>query len=809
MKKLLTSILGIALYLASFAQAPQGFNYQAVIRDTEGQPISEQQVSIRLTLQDEVGEANHYAETHVLNTSPQGLVSLVVGNGTPVEKAFANIPWIEGNVYIKVEVDPSGGTSYTELGITKLQAVPYALHAQSANRFVADPGAVEGDPLFVVRNSQDQIVFAVYEQGVRVYVDGDPTDEEKGNKSGFAIGGLTGFKDTGEDYFRVSRAYTHVLFDTDAKGNKSGFAIGGLTGFKDQGNETYGNKSFGIKNTAGYMSITTENYFIGHESGQKTTEGLYNSFMGYESGYSNTTGSNNSFIGYRTGYYNLAGNSNTFLGDSSGFGNTSGSGNLFVGKNSGIANTIGNYNSFIGYESGYSNTTGLNNSFVGSYSGYSNISGSNNSFVGQSAGYYNETGDGNSFIGIDAGYSNTVGKYNSFLGYRTGYENDTASFNVFIGYQSGYNNTSFKNIFLGYQSGYNNESSNNVFIGTQAGKTNSTGYENVFLGNEAGYSNVGGGVNVFIGHKTGWFNQNGGQNVFMGFVSGYKNTDGMENTYLGDQCGYSGTSASANVFVGATAGWYNTASENVFIGKSAGFYNTFGGITGDEGSRNVFVGRSSGLSNTKGYFNTSVGYKSLYSNTTGTYNTALGYLAFEGGAEFTNSTALGNGATIGESNQVRIGNSSVTSAWVQVAWSVGSDERIKENVNENVPGLDFIKLLRPVTFNYNISKQNEIQGATNNFECDSKYDIEKILYSGFIAQEVEKAAESIGYNFSGIDKSGTLMGLKYSSFTIPLVKAVQELNEKNEQQQKIIEIQHMEIESLKSEIEAIKAIIGK
>ena len=94
-------------------------------------------------------------------------------------------------------------------------------------------GTPDEEPLFVVRNSDGNTVFAVYEQRVSIYVDGDPADEEKGNRSGFAIGGLTGLKDTDEEYFRVSRGYTQVLFDDDAKGNRSGFAIGGLTGFKD------------------------------------------------------------------------------------------------------------------------------------------------------------------------------------------------------------------------------------------------------------------------------------------------------------------------------------------------------------------------------------------------------------------------------------------------------------------------------------------------------------------------------------------------------------------------------------------------
>ena len=90
------------------------------------------------------------------------------------------------------------------------------------------------EPIFKILNSNNEIVFAVYEQGVRIYVGSEPEEKGKGNRSGFAIGGLTGFKadENEKDYFSVSRERTQVLFDDQGKGNRSGFAIGGLTGLK-------------------------------------------------------------------------------------------------------------------------------------------------------------------------------------------------------------------------------------------------------------------------------------------------------------------------------------------------------------------------------------------------------------------------------------------------------------------------------------------------------------------------------------------------------------------------------------------------
>lgn len=76
-----------------------------------------------------------------------------------------------------------------------------------------------------------------------------------------------------------------------------------------------------------------------------------------------------------------------------------------------------------------------------------------------------------------------------------------------------------------------------------------------------------------------------------------------------------------------------------------------------------------------------------------------------------------------------------------------------------------------------------------------------MTFSGFLAQEVEQAARSIGYNFSGVDapkNDKSLYGLRYAEFTVPLVKAVQE-------QQALIESQKQEIRDLWTRLEAVEA----
>jgi len=75
-----------------------------------------------------------------------------------------------------------------------------------------------------------------------------------------------------------------------------------------------------------------------------------------------------------------------------------------------------------------------------------------------------------------------------------------------------------------------------------------------------------------------------------------------------------------------------------------------------------------------------------------------------------------------------------------------------------------------------------------------------IRYTGFIAQEVEQAAQAAHFNFSGVqipkDQEKELYGIRYAEFVVPLVKATQELNQKIEKQEKIIAKQQLLIEQL-------------
>ncbi|MGC9343331.1 MAG: hypothetical protein ACP5E3_11575, partial [Bacteroidales bacterium] len=113
------------------AQAPEKMSYQAIIRNSEGELLKNSSVGIRIQIlyNSEFGEAL-YVENQSVQTNDNGLLSLIIGEGTVVSGDLSTIDWSDGPYYLKTETDPTGGTNYSISGATELLSVPYALYAQ-------------------------------------------------------------------------------------------------------------------------------------------------------------------------------------------------------------------------------------------------------------------------------------------------------------------------------------------------------------------------------------------------------------------------------------------------------------------------------------------------------------------------------------------------------------------------------------------------------------------------------------------------------------------------------------------------------
>ncbi|MGB4848521.1 MAG: tail fiber domain-containing protein, partial [Saprospiraceae bacterium] len=424
------------------------------------------------------------------------------------------------------------------------------------------------------------------------------------------------------------------------------------------------------------------------------------------------------------------------------------------------------------YASLHSNTSGNFNTTAGYYALYTNTAGSLNTAIGFDALNYNTIGESNIAAGPFALFSNTTASENTAIGLGALY---TQSYNPGIAWSSG-------NTAIGYNALFANQplstinGINNTAVGHSSLHANSTGWDNTAVGVSALYSNTTGWQNTALGRQALFYNIEGDNNNAIGFKALRQNTSGNGNTAIGD---------------------YSLYTNNI-------------------GEFNAAIGYNALYDNTTGSYNTACGDYALSKNMTGHDNTSIGFNSGTaiGATNLINTVNIGNNGYLNQaSNQDFIGN--LSTAWIggQTTWfTYASDARVKNNVQDDVKGLDFISRLRPVTYNLDITAMREITGNEDTKDYPEKYDIEKIKQSGFLAQEVEQAATASGYNFNGFTRPKTdkeLYTMSYSLFVVPLVKAVQELSQENTQLKTALNLMKSENENLSKRIENIESILGK
>ncbi|HLF65039.1 MAG TPA: tail fiber domain-containing protein [Saprospiraceae bacterium] len=552
-----------------------------------------------------------------------------------------------------------------------------------------------------------------------------------------------------------------------------------------------------------------DNVAIGEGSLNANTQGNANIGIGRKAMTNNITGSRNVAIGNAAMYQTQSDLiSNVAVGDSA---------MAFAQKDNGVANpfsvavganalkkTQGFWNNAVGYNALSENTTGDGNTAFGYEALKSNIGGGQNVALGASALKMNGSGQSNVAVGSNA-LTNATNNYNVAVGNFALSALTSGNRNVAIGNGAMYQtqNDLIGNVAVGdsamafaqKDNGVSNPFSvavgvnalkktqgfwNNA-VGYNALSENTTGDGNTALGYEALKSNISGGQNVALGASALKMNESGYSNTAMGVDALRGNVGGFENTAVGREA--------LKVNLGGNS---NTA---------VGIWSLLDNVSGNS---NTAVGRDAVGNNISGHNNTGVGRDALLANTSGGERTALGYSANSTGTNYTNSTGIGYNADCTASNQIFIGNGAVTDIGGVVNWTILSDRQFKTQVTENVPGIAFIQRLRPVTYHFDLRAYDDFFAEHYNERDPSlqtNREKEQIQYSGFIAQEVESAAQAIGYNFSGVDapkNENDFYGLRYAEFVVPLVKAVQELSSLNSQlQQQLLSLQ-AEVETLKS-----------
>ncbi len=847
MKKISTCLLSLAMCFALMAlapslmraQAPQSINYQAIVRDNTGAILTAHNVGMRFTIMNGIEGEILYQETADLVSNQFGLVTHGIGSGTPVQGTFESISWGSVDAWLVVDLDVNGGTNYITMGASQLLSVPYALFAATGNEGPQGPQGPQGPMGIQGLAGADG---AKGDQGDK----GDPGEPGPTGPPGQdGVPGMDGTPGMDGSNGAIWLTGSGIPADTSGQINdlylnndngdyylKTGSAVwmleGNLTGPSGSGgglgegsaigNTTYWNGSSWVINNHNLyndgvnVGINTASplaklHITGSANGTQLLIDAYggqtsaNPILKIRSGagtdliWMNSDDSTNLFLGLKAGKSNLIGsfaNFNTFIGSYAGTANTTGYLNASSGSFALQANTTGALNTAEGANALFSNVTGSGNTAIGTNALSANIDGTSNTAAGKTALSSNLHGSYNTAFGSNALYSNVNSLYNTAVGYDALYLNGTGNNNTAIGANAlNFNTTGIENTANGASSLMNNNTGNyNVGIGMNALQANTAGSGNTAVGRYALANNVAANNNTAFGVQALETNIAGSDNTGLGAGALRSNTLGINNVGVGMVSLNKNTVGSYNTALGLGSLTNNIdGNNNTAVGISALLVNA-------SGLQNTAIGGNALQSSTTGSFNVAVGQLAMMANTTGDFNTAVGQSSGWATMTLDNTTCVGYdaGGVVNSSNRIELGNTSVGVIAGQVAFSTYSDARIKDNVRADVPGLDFINRLQPVTYNLNIHRENEMIGKRDaDHDWKGKYDLEKVRMTGFLAQDVEEAAQEAHYDFSGVQRPenpNELYSLRYSDFVVPLVKSVQEINAKMES----------EITNLKSEI---------
>ena len=787
-KHFLFAVIVIAVSVTSRAQTPQLINYQAIARSITGNILNGQTISVRLIIHtDSAAGPVEYQEVQIVTTNAYGLFSLQIGNGTTVGGAMSSIDWSNGAKYLQVEVDPTGASSYIDMGTQKLVSVPYSLYSENAATATTLSGGVpmsgdvsgtntatdviklQGRAVSSVSPTTGQVLQWSGTAWVPMSV-GTGTGDVTSITAGTGLSGGTITTSGTISMPNVGTAGSHgsatqiPVFTTDAQGRVTSVTNTSITA------TTY---------TAG-AGIT----IAGSTINAKNTTALWNADQLQGNDISTVLPATGQVLKWDGTSWTPANDSvNTYTAGTA----LSLTGTTFSAQN---ATALWNADQLQGNNvSASTPSTGQVLQWSGSIWAPAtpslawNVTGNTGTnpatnFVGttdlnalrfrvnnQWAGELNPN-TGNTSLGLNAGNAAT-----------------TANSNIAIGTNALYSNTTVGNI---------------IAIGDSALYSQNAGIQNMAVGSKALYSSTNGNNNTAIGTQSMYTNKSGYQNTATGLQTLYSNTTGAQNTAMGTVSLYSNTVGSDNVAYGSGSLQFNTTGDqNTAIGVQSLDQNTVG-------QENTAIGYTSMYFNT-GSNNTSLGRASLYTNTTGSNNTAIGYAADVSSGGLSNATAVGNGAIVNASNKAVIGNTTVATIGGYQNWTNLSDGRFKTDIQEDVPGLDFILKLRPVTYHFEARKFEHFLGRPDSViqKSSSSYDAaESQVRTGFIAQDVEKAAQETGYDFSGVHKPANdkdNYSLAYAEFTVPLVKAVQEQQKTISDLQKQVEVLMKRIDDLEKE----------
>lgn len=521
---------------------------------------------------------------------------------------------------------------------------------------------------------------------------------------------------------------------------------------------------------AGFTNYGLQNTGIGTQVLYSNVSGDNNTAIGSTAMSANISGSNNTATGFWAMAYNLIGSANTANGYNALSHNTTGNGNTAMGYE--VMNNsfnLGDYNSAIGSYSLNKNNSGNFNAALGAYALYFNSTGSENTATGYQSLFNNSSGINNTANGSQSMYYNTLGSYNTANGYQALYNNRQGSYNTASGYTALSNNfNGSENTAIGYEAmAVNSGGLGNTATGVRALRENTAGVYNTALGYEA-LKTTHGNYNTSVGYNSlnAAFGNDG--NTAVGSLAGNTST-GMTNcTYLGYQA------FSANNLTNATAIGYNA-----FVATSNSL------VLGDNNiSVGIGISNPGNVLHVKGIGEAQVTIEAVaqpvgllfkegsFAEVARIQHNGTSGLEIEDGSPNFGSVGLvirnhdvGIGTT-GPTAKLSVNGDANNATGV---WGVFSDERVKTITGEFTDGLNVIKQMRPITFNYN----EKAPYKTSNQQV------------GIVAQELEKIAPYM-VSKKTFDNFNDLREVNSQAYVFLLINAVKEQQHKIEELEKMV-----------------------
>lgn len=139
MSRLSIIVSFILLSVVSDAQPPGIIPYRFTLRNSDGQIMADQSVTVRFVLHLNSSENPVFEETHTAMSSIDGSVSLFIGSGipsSPFAPLIQNVGWEQNTNGVYLQTFVNVGDGETELGITQLMSIPFAFAAERTNQLM-------------------------------------------------------------------------------------------------------------------------------------------------------------------------------------------------------------------------------------------------------------------------------------------------------------------------------------------------------------------------------------------------------------------------------------------------------------------------------------------------------------------------------------------------------------------------------------------------------------------------------------------------------------------------------------------------